>query len=145
MRSGLALLALTDRYPELVVPQSGILEVIERELALARPEDDRRFREHIFNLLALALEREPVRIAALAVDSGDAHVRGAALEYLETVLAPRIFAALAPRLSAGIARGPHTRSAEAARAKLLNAAATIHISRDDVRRELSARDLDSEA
>ena len=36
-------------------------------------------------------------------------------------------------------------SADAAREELLHAAATIHISRDDVRRELSARDLDSEA
>ena len=70
LRSGLALLALTDKYPELVVPQPVILEAVERELALARPEDDRRVREHIFNLLALAFEREPVRIAALAVRLG---------------------------------------------------------------------------
>ncbi len=67
LRSGLALLALTDKYPELVVPQPVLLEAIERELALPRPEDDRRFREHVFNLLALALEREAVRIAALAL------------------------------------------------------------------------------
>ena len=145
LRSGLALLALTDKYPELVVPQPVLLEAIERELALPRPEDDRRFREHVFNLLALALEREAVRIAALAFDSGDAYLRGTALEYLETVVAPRIFAALAPRLSVVIERVPHNRGAAAARAELLHAAATIHMTRDDVRRELAALDLDNES
>ena len=46
----------------------------------------------MFDLLALALEREPVRIAARAFEAGDAYVRGTSLEYLETVLPPRLFA-----------------------------------------------------
>ena len=54
-------------------------------------------REHLFNLLALALEREPVRIAARAFESDDHFVRGTAFEYLETVLPPALFAALKPR------------------------------------------------
>ena len=45
-------------------------------------------REHVFNLLALVLEREPVHIAARAFDSDDMYLRGTALEYLETVLPP---------------------------------------------------------
>ena len=143
VRSGLALLSLTDKHPELMVPPPVILEVVERELALARPEDDRRVREHVFNLLALALEREPVRIAAVAFDSGDAYLRGTALEYLETVLAPRIFAALAPRLTGAIVRAPHNRGAVAARAELLHAA-TVHLSRHELRRELAALDRDAE-
>ena len=55
-------------------------------------------REHVFDLLALVLEREPVRIAARAFEAGDAYVRGTSLEYLETVLPPRLFALLRARL-----------------------------------------------
>jgi hypothetical protein len=60
----------------------------------------RLIREHVFNLLALALEREPVQIASRAFTSDDAYVRGTALEYLETVLPARMFSALQPLLTA---------------------------------------------
>ena len=66
---------------------SARLEAVERELKIeARVGDDDAVREHVFNLLALVLEREPVLIAARAFDSRDIYVRGTALEYLETVL-----------------------------------------------------------
>ena len=90
-------MALTDTHPELALSPHVGLQVVERELR-AR-STDAAAREHVFNLLALVLEREPVRIAALAFDSDDAYLRGTALEYLETVLPAGIFAALAPRLS----------------------------------------------
>ena len=57
----------------------------------------------------------------------------------------RTFAALAPRLPVVIERVPHNRGAAAVRAELLHAAATIHMTRDDVRRELAALDLDPTA
>jgi hypothetical protein len=48
---------------------------------------------------------------------------------LETVLPPSIFAALSPRLSTAVAPAFHRRGAAAVRADLLNAAATITVTR----------------
>ena len=96
LRCGRALLALTDNHPELALSPPAVYAAVERELTGV--VDDGAVREHVFNLLALVLEREPVHIAALAFDSADMYLRGTALEYLETVLPPGIFAALVPRL-----------------------------------------------
>ena len=146
LRCGRALLALTDKRPELALSPPSILAVVERELTgPADDADEGAVREHIFNLLALVLEREPVRIAALAFDSGDVYLRGTALEYLETVLAPRLFAALAPRLSTASAPVLDKRGAAVVRAELLEAAATIRVSRKQVLQELTNPDLDPES
>ena len=96
LRCGRALLALTDNHPELAISPPAVYAAVERELTGAA--DDGAVREQVFNLLSLVLEREPVHIAALAFDSADMYLRGTALEYLETVLPPGIFAALVPRL-----------------------------------------------
>ena len=90
------------------------------------------------------LEREPVNIAALAFDSDDTYLRGTALEYLETVLPSGIFAALAPRLSTAPAPVVPQRGAAVVRAELLEAAATMRMSRRQLLQELSAPDLDAE-
>ena len=131
VRSGLALLALTDKHPELMVPPPVMLEVVERELALAQPQDDRRVRE-----TSSTCSRWPSSANRCACGSGVRFRRCVparhALEYLETVLAPRIFAALAPRLTVAIGRGPHKRGAAAARAELLDAA-MVGLSRHELR------------
>jgi hypothetical protein len=142
VRCGRALLALTDTHPALALSPQAVFDVVARELG--RDDTDEAVREHVFNLLALVLEREPVRIAALAFDAGDIYVRGTALEYLETVLPPRIFAALVPRLPAAPAPLVHTRGAAVVRAQLLEAAATIHVSRKQLLQELTASDLDAD-
>jgi hypothetical protein len=98
----------------------------------------------VFNLLGLALEREPVRISALAFESDDAYLRGTALEYLETVLPTGIYSALRPHLAAkstpALKSTPASkrREPEAVRARLLDAAATMQMTRDQVRRQLGA-------
>jgi hypothetical protein len=140
LRCGRALMTLTDNHPELALSQVAVLDIAERELT--RDDDDRVVSEHVFNLLALALEREPLRIAALAFDSGDMYLRGTALEYLETVLPPRLFSALVPRLPAAVSPAAQRRGVATLRAELLGAAATITLSREDIRRQLAARDLD---
>ena len=142
LRCGRALLALTAKHPELAVPPQVGLHAVERELT-AR-DVDAAAREHVFNLLALVLEREPVNIAALAFDSDDTYLRGTALEYLETVLPSGIFAALAPRLSTAPAPVVPQRGAAVVRAELLEAAATMRMSRRQLLQELSAPDLDAE-
>jgi ATP:ADP antiporter, AAA family len=46
--------------------------------------------EHVFNLLSLHLDREPLRIAHRALQHEDSRYRGTALEYLSTVLPEEI-------------------------------------------------------
>jgi hypothetical protein len=140
LRCGRALLALTDEHSELLQPFPAALALVERELGGGG--EMHRVREHVFNLLALALEREPVRIAARAFTTEDAYVRGTALEYLETVLPARMFAALRPMLAATGPPPARRRPATEVRAELIRAGATMTVSLDELRRqlELAARD-----
>lgn len=139
-RCARALLALTDDHPHLAAPRDAALAAAARELAAT--DDPALLREHVLSLLTLALEREPARIAARAFETDDAHLRGTALEYFETVLPPDVFGALAPRLSAGrLAAGPR-RAASEVREELVKAGATMTMSLDEVRRRLAAASED---
>jgi hypothetical protein len=136
LRCGRALVALTDAEPQLQQSFPDTLGLVERELTGGG--DPHLVREHVFNLLALTLDREPVRIAARAFTTDDAYVRGTALEYLETVLPPRIFSALRPLLAA-TGPAPVRRRPEAdVRAELIKAGATMTVSVDELRRQLDA-------
>jgi hypothetical protein len=141
LRCGRALLALTAEHPHLAVPAPSALAAVERELGGRSDGDPAVAREHVFNLLALGLEREPVHIASRAFETDDPYLRGTALEYLETVLSPALFNALQPRLAGKVAApAPRHRPSEEARADLLRAGATMHLSLEDVRRQLAATD-----
>ncbi len=136
LRCGRALLALTDEHPELLAPFPSVLALVERELKSGGEAD--RVREHVFNLLALALDREPVRIAARAFTTDDAYVRGTALEYLETVLAAHLFSALRPLIATAQSPPAHRRPAGDVKADLIRAGMTMTVSLDDIRRQLEA-------
>lgn len=58
----------------------------------------RRGLAHVFALLGLVLEREPLNIAYRALRAEDAALRGTAFEYLEVVLPPRVRDLLVPLL-----------------------------------------------
>jgi ATP/ADP translocase len=136
LRSGRALLALTDEHPELLQPFPAVLALVERDLK--NGGDTHRVREHVFNLLALALEREPMRIAARALMTEDVYVRGTALEYLETVLPAPLFSALRPLVAAPEPPSARRRPAGEVRADLIRAGMTMTVSLDEVRRQLEA-------
>jgi hypothetical protein len=140
LRCGRALLALTDEHPELLEPFPAALALVERELA--RGGEPHLVREHVFNLLALALDREPVRIAARAFTTEDAYVRGTALEYLETVLPPSTFVAFEPRLAGTGQALARRRPATEVREELMRAGATMTVSLEEVRRHLKAAGAD---
>ncbi|WP_437502876.1 hypothetical protein [Sorangium sp. So ce1099] len=75
--------------------------------------------EHVFRVLSLCLEREPLEIAYRALHADDAHLRGTALEYLENVLPSRIRDSLWPYLGArptAPAAPPEPRAGEPPRA-----------------------------
>jgi AAA family ATP:ADP antiporter len=143
LRCGRALLALIDRSPDLTVSPHVALDAVER--ALTDTGDSVFVREHVFNLLALALDRESVKIAAMAFETDDPYLRGTALEYLETVLPPTLFSTLTPRLAAAEAPSRRGRSAAVARADLLRAGETLKVSLEEVRRQLAASRQDEES
>jgi AAA family ATP:ADP antiporter len=62
--------------------------------------------EHVFTILSLLLEREPLRIAFRALHQDDQKYRGTALEYLETTLPPDLREAVWPCLGEGKPLGP---------------------------------------
>jgi len=137
LRCGRALLALTDEHPGLLKPFPAALALIERDLN--GDGVPHLVKEHVFNLLALALEREPVRIAARAFGTDDAYMRGTALEYLETVLPARLFTTLRPLLAAqGPPPAARRRPEAEVRADLIRAGMTMTVSLDEVRRQLEA-------
>jgi hypothetical protein len=71
-------------------PDELIYRVLEQRSATAL--------DHVFTLLGLVLPAEPVRIALHALGTEDPALRGTALEYLESVLPPRIRERLWPFL-----------------------------------------------
>ena len=121
---GRALLKITDGESGITVSRDKVVEAIAREAEnnsdpleveeydddatgaeslafvenlLARDRMDRRL-EHIFTILSLHLERDPLRMAFRALHLEDVRHRGTALEYLETVLPSELRAAVWPFL-----------------------------------------------
>jgi hypothetical protein len=136
LRCGRALIALTDEHLALLAPFPHVLEFVVTEVG--GDAEPHLVREHVFNLLALALEREPARIAARSLSTDDAYLRGTALEYLETVLPARVFAVMTPLLAVSGPVSRRQRTAAEARADLLTAGTTMMVSRDELRRQLEA-------
>ncbi len=122
-RSGRALTHLADLDPSLTISREAALQAVVRELVsgtgvwgsrsvLDRMDDEgwspvmdqflrdraNRSLEHVFTLLALALPREPLRIAFRGLHTDDPLLRGTALEYLESTLPPEIRKPLWPYL-----------------------------------------------
>jgi hypothetical protein len=118
---GLALARMLERDSQLTVPAQPVLEAVRSELAIERkildaeptldPLDDdadapifesvlrdraSRGLEHVFTILSLMLDRDPLRMAFRALTAGDEVLRGTALEYLENVLPAEIRDALWP-------------------------------------------------
>jgi len=108
----------------LVMPEATVIALVQRELALNKEvresqpapdleEDENeppaligrllrdrvdRGIEHVFTLLALVLDREPLHLAFKALHEDDPRRRGTALEYLETVLPDEVRDAVWPFL-----------------------------------------------
>jgi ATP:ADP antiporter, AAA family len=74
-------------------PQTRLIEGLKRDRV-------NRSLEHVFNILCLHLDREPLRIAFRALHHEDAKFRGTALEYLATILPEEVREVVWPYLSA---------------------------------------------
>jgi hypothetical protein len=112
---GRAITRMLARNQSFSVDRARVLEVVERELSVPlqvwqghrlidQPDRDddsmadegltQRNFEHVFLLLATVLPREPLQVALRGISSPNPGLRGLALEYLESVLAPTILARL---------------------------------------------------
>jgi hypothetical protein len=142
---GRALMTIAEANPSIVISRQKIVQAILIEVDLEAPaaqefepdpsgiEDgsalvddvlarDRvdRTLEHVFTILALHLEREPMRMAYRALRHADVRHRGTALEYLQTILPSDIRDAVWPLLGA-LAPLPVARSAREILADLVRA------------------------
>jgi ATP:ADP antiporter, AAA family len=158
-RAGRALSRMAGEIPGLEIDRGRVLRVIQREIGVERgvwesrqlidaadeewsPMEaellrDRANRslEHLFTLLSLILPRQTLRLSFQALHTGDAYLRGTALEYLETVLPEETWVKLAPLLDQGEAQPIHsTRTPEQAVQELLASRESISLALAQARR-----------
>lgn len=84
-----ALLEMVAANDALHVTKDAVCAAAEREIDSGAR--DKASAVHVFDLLALAFDRDILAIARSACETGDAHLRGIALEYLHTVLPLALF------------------------------------------------------
>ncbi len=119
---GLALARIVEEA-DVQLDGDAVFDIVVHELINGRPGwfdapvagdgppeiDAHRGLAHVFTVLGLVLEHEPLAIAHRALRSDDAQLRGTAFEYLDVVLPPRVRDLLLPLL--GETKPPPTKSA----------------------------------
>ncbi|MBX3270767.1 MAG: hypothetical protein KF729_10920 [Sandaracinaceae bacterium] len=114
VRAAIALARIARAEPALRPTRARALERVGFELAAGHPErEDGALHgrlEHVFTLLGLAYDEQPLRLARAALAGSDRQLRGTALEYLENILPEATRDALFPLLDARL--GPHPRRTE---------------------------------
>ena len=136
-RCGLALLRIHERNPEAKVPPGAAFAAALRELQREPPAEGgegvlgthEEVVDHVFLLLSLVLEREPMQIASRALRSDDRALIGTALEYLETVLSDDLRRALWKRLQVRVNEGAPARPSQEALDQLLRSSYALKASR----------------
>ena len=129
----IALASITSRSPELSVPRADVFAAALREVKRAPRVLEL---DHVFTLLSLALEREPLQIALRALRGTDRALRGTALEYLENVLPEGLREALWPSLGEGAPAPRTARPRQDVMYELLNSSAAVPLSREALRARL---------
>jgi hypothetical protein len=158
-RAARALSYLAGEIPGLQIDRGRVFDVVMREMAVERgiwetrqlidlPDDDTspmesemlrgrtsRSLEHLFTLLSLVLPPETVRLAFHGLHTGDRHLRGTALEYLETVLPEAVWQKLWMFLDEGGIQPAHQeRSSREAMRELLASQESIVLALAEIRR-----------
>jgi hypothetical protein len=159
-RAGRGLAHLADLDPSLAITREEAFQAVLREVesgagvwesrrVLDRMDDEgwspvvdemvrdraNRSLEHVFTLLALALPRQPLRIAFKGLHTEDPLLRGTALEYLESSLPPEIRKPLWPYLEDNRPkRAPDSRPREQVLQDLLQSSDSIVIRLEELKR-----------
>ncbi len=156
--AGRSLAAIIERNPLVRVDREQMLAVVLKEVTVGRPVwQGRRLLDapisdspldafvrdrageslaHVFTLLALVLPREPVQIAFRGLQTTDQHLRGTALEYLDSVLPDPIKSHLWPFLD----EQPTVDTRESrndAMAALLRSNRSIELNLEELRRRVA--------
>jgi hypothetical protein len=156
-QAGLALAKLQARRPDFRAERAHVLSIVKRETSVDRSiwenqrllddganEEDSPFAsgalrgrssrslEHVFNLLSLVHPRQPLSIAYEGLHTTDDHLRGTAIEYLESVLSSEIREALW-RLLDRKGREGYARSADETLESLLKSQDSIRINLEEIR------------
>ncbi len=157
---GCALASVRDRNPEIRIDPEPVFEAVKREVTVGKkvwgshrlldPEDgledspfiddflrDRANRslEHVFTILSLVLPKEPLQIAFRGLHTTDEHLRGTALEYLESILPPPIRERLWPFLEDRRKKKRETRSREEILATLMRSHQSIELNLTELRKK----------
>jgi hypothetical protein len=157
----LTLARITEKEPAIAVPREAVFAATRRELEGAprgwgeeetdtgvseesnpevRPQTPaERGLAHVFTLLSLAVEREPLQIAYWAVLGADPGLRGTALEYLENVLPDDVRRALWPYLGARTQAPAARRSRERLEEDLLRSSDTLGLDRQALKKMMPPR------
>jgi hypothetical protein len=159
-RCGRALSAVGAGSGEVVVDPDVVYEAVKWEAATSRPDaagprlleigvgedlshitsDSLKGRadcylEHIFTLLSIVLPREPLRVAFHGLHTDDKHLRGTAVEYLESVLPPDLLEILTPFFTDERRLTPRERSTEEVAQELMRSQESIMSNLKESRRE----------
>ena len=163
-QSARSLSAIIEKNPRIRVDSERIYEVVLREVAVGRPVwESRRLLDarvnespldafvrdrageslaHVFTLLSLVLQREPLQIAFRSLHTDNQHLQGTALEYLEGVLPAPIRQRLWPFLERRPV--PRTgRAREEVMAELLRSNHSITVNLEELRRRSALMAADS--
>lgn len=156
---GRALAAIAAKHPAIQVNANTVFDVVQKEVAVGRPVwEGRRLLDrlddnepstfidefirsranqsltHVFTILSLALPREPLQIALRGLHAGDEHLRGTALEYLESILPPMIRDPLWPFLEDHRPAGRTLRSREEILGDLIRSNDSIMLNLEEFKR-----------
>jgi hypothetical protein len=127
-RCGHAMSQILSKHPDLTLDYGRIWKLLNQELQVSRdvwqerrllepgpaadPESDKPMErpgdaslEYVFVLLGLVLPRDSVSMAFRALQTDDRHLRGTALEYLQTVLPANSWKSLGALIGVGAVRG----------------------------------------
>lgn len=133
-RCAQALVRMKEENPGITISSEEAMAAALREIAIGGQSG--RSLDHVFSILSLALEKEPLQIALRALRVGDAALRGTALEYLDNVLPDAVRKELWPRLGSPARLAPSGRSTEEVRDDLLRTTAATTLRRSAQKRRL---------
>jgi len=139
-RAAGGLVRIREAHPELVTPREAVFEAAVGEIRRGTGEGDARVLDLVFRILSLALEPEPLRLAHQAFRTDDTHLRGTALEYLETVLQESVLQELRPLVGASRRQPAPSRSEAELKSELLASSAAVSIDVASLRRKLRGDD-----
>jgi len=115
-----ALARIIEQEPSIALPRDAVIAAAARAADYdERAADADRRLAHVFTVLSLFLEREPLLLAQRALTGADPRLRGTGLEYLQNVLPKPVRDALWPRLSGASSATGAPRSKEELARELL--------------------------